>query len=220
MFGKGMTSNRARDRLIEKLAREGAASAEVLDVMSTVPRHMFVEEALAHRAYDDGVLPIGFRQTISQPTVVAMMSEAAAAVPNRHRVLEIGTGCGYQTAILACLFDEVYTIERIEALQLRSQQTLSELGYENVSFKFADGHLGWSEHSPFDAIVGTAGAIEVPEDLCEQLVLNGRLVLPVDDPRIGAQALLQLEKVESGFVRKNLCAVRFVPMLSGVESAA
>lgn len=220
MFGTGMTSDRARSRLVEKLAAQDLATTEVLEIMNDVPRHVFVDEAIAHRAYDDTVLPIGFRQTISQPTVVAMMSNAAAGVADRSRVLEIGTGCGYQTVILSRLFDEVFTIERIEPLQLQARRTLANLEVTNVTFKFADGHEGWLEYSPYNAIVGTASAEGVPAELADQVAMNGRLVMPVTDLRYVGQSLIQWERVETGFRKMDLCGVRFVPMLKGVETGS
>lgn len=218
MFGIGMTSARARTRLVNKLAAQDLATTEVLEIMNDVPRHVFVDEAIAHRAYDDTVLPIGFQQTISQPTVVAMMSNAAAGVADRSRVLEIGTGCGYQTAILSRLFDEVFTIERIEPLQMRARRTLANLEVTNVTFKFADGHEGWSEHSPYNAVIGTASAEEVPSELSDQLAMNGRLVMPVNDPLYVGQSLIQWERTETGFRKRDICGVRFVPMLKGIEA--
>ena len=220
MFGAGMTSARTRARLIEKLGKMNLACTEVLDVMNDVPRHVFVDEALAHRAYEDTILPIGFRQTISQPRVVAMMSGAIAGVSDRSRVLEIGTGCGYQTAILARLFDEVFTVERIQPLLTRAQRTLAELEVHNVSYKLVDGHIGWHEYGPYNAVIGTASAEIIPEELFVQVALNGRLVLPVDDAGFNGQSLLQLDRFESGFVRKKLSSVRFVPMLKGIEWSA
>lgn len=214
-----MTSARARARLINKLATQDLATTEVLDIMNAVPRHVFVDEAIAHRAYDDTVLPIGFQQTISQPTVVAMMSSAAAGVADRSKVLEIGTGCGYQTAILSQLFDEVFTIERIEPLHLRARRTLADLEITNVTFKFADGHHGWIEYSPYNAVIGTAGATEVPSELSDQIAVNGRLVMPVNDPLYIGQSLVQWERTETGYRKSDLCGVRFVPMLKGIEAA-
>lgn len=219
MFGLGMTSSRARERLINKLADQNLATTEVLDIMNDVPRHIFVDEAIAHRAYDDSVLPIGFQQTISQPTVVAMMSNAAAGVTDRSKVLEIGTGCGYQTAILSRLFDEVFTIERIEPLHLRARRTLADLEISNVTFKYADGHVGWPEYCPYNAVIGTASAEEVPSELSDQVALNGRLIMPVNDPGNLAQSLIQWERTRLGFTKIDLCGVRFVPMLKGIEAA-
>ena len=220
MFGFGMTSASARSRLVEKLASQDLATTEVLEVMREVPRHVFVDEAIAHRAYDDTVLPIGFQQTISQPTIVAMMSNAAAGIADRSRALEIGTGCGYQTAILSRLFDEVYTVERIEPLQLRARRTLANLEITNVTFKFADGHDGWLENSPYNAILGTASAEKVPLALLDQVALNGRLIMPVDNPLYVGQSLNQWERTETDFRKSNLCGVRFVPMLRGIETTS
>ena len=215
-----MTSERARERLIAKLARQELATREVLDVMNVVPRHVFVDEAISHRAYEDTVLPIGFQQTISQPTVVALMSTAVAGVVDRSRVLEIGTGCGYQTAILAHLFDEVFTVERIEALQQRAKRTIANLEISNVTFKFDDGHYGWPEEGPFNAVIGTASAETVPSALQEQVAMDGRLVIPVDSPHFASQSLVQWDKTPSGFVKRELCGVRFVPMLGGTTEAS
>ncbi len=220
MFGIGMTSARARARLVNKLAGQDLASTEVLEIMNEVPRHVFVDEAIAHRAYDDTVLPIGFQQTISQPTVVAMMSNAAAGVADRSKVLEIGTGCGYQTAILSRLFDEVFTIERIEPLHLRARRTLANLEITNVTFKFADGHEGWPEYGPYNAVIGTASAEDVPAELSDQVALNGRLVMPVNDPRFVGQSLVQWERTGTGYRKSDLCGVRFVPMLKGIEATS
>ncbi|MCY4095617.1 MAG: protein-L-isoaspartate(D-aspartate) O-methyltransferase [Gammaproteobacteria bacterium] len=218
MFGSGMTSALARGRLVDKLAAQDLATPEVLEIMREVPRHVFVDEAIAHRAYDDTVLPIGFQQTISQPTIVAMMTNAAAGVADRSRALEIGTGCGYQTTVLSRLFDEVYTVERIEPLQLRARRTLANLEITNVTFKFADGYEGWPENSPFNAVIGTASAAEVPLTLCDQVALHGRLIMPVANPAYVGQSLVQWERTETVFRKRNLCGVRFVPMLRGVET--
>lgn len=214
-LGAGLTSSTARTRLVEKIKAEGLAKDEVLDILRDVPRHSFVDEAIAHRAYDDTTLPIGHQQTISQPSVVAIMSEAVAGVRNRNRVLEIGTGCGYQTAILAHLFHEVYTVERIQPLTIRAQQHLSNLGYQNIHFKFDDGYLGWPEQAPFDAIIGAAASDNIPDALTEQLAIGARLVLPVESAFESFQELTQIERVGESFVRKHLCRVRFVPMLTG-----
>ena len=219
MFGIGMTSARARERLIKKLAAQDLATTEVLEIMNDVPRHVFVDDSIAHRAYDDTVLPIGFQQTISQPTVVAMMSNAAAGVADRSKVLEIGTGCGYQTAILSRLFDEVFTIERIEPLHLRARRTLADLEISNVNFRFADGHDGWPEYGPYNVVIGTAGAEEVPSELSDQVALHGRLVMPVNNPPYVGQSLIQWERTETGYRKRDLCGVRFVPMLKGIEAS-
>ena len=214
-----MTSASARARLVDKLAAQDLATNEVLEIMREVPRHVFVDEAIAHRAYDDTVLPIGYQQTISQPTIVAMMSNAAAGVADRSRALEIGTGCGYQTAILSRLFEEVYTVERIEPLHMRARRTLANLEITNVTFRFADGHEGWLENGPYNAIVAAASAEEVPAELCDQVAVNGRLIMPVDSPMHVGLSLIQWERIESGFRKIDLCGVRFVPMLKGTETA-
>ena len=214
-----MTSARSRERLVQRLRKQAIASDEVLDILNVVPRHEFVDAALAHRAYDDTVLPIGLQQTISQPTIVAMMSTAAAGSPKRSRVLEIGTGCGYQTAVLAYLFDEVYTLERIEQLQLRAKETLRQLSIHNVHYKFADGYGGWPEQSPFDVIIGTAFANEIPIELKNQVDIGGRIVLPVADRPNGRQSLILATRTQDGFSERHLSGVRFVPMLTGTEAS-
>ncbi|MYD44278.1 MAG: protein-L-isoaspartate(D-aspartate) O-methyltransferase [Gammaproteobacteria bacterium] len=214
------TSARARQRLIARLKQQQFVSDEVLDVIDYVPRHKFVDPAMAHRAYDDTVLPIGYQQTISQPSVVAMMSTAVTGSARRDRVLEIGTGSGYQTAILAYLFHEVYTIERIERLQLRARDVIQELGIDNVNFRFGDGFEGWCERAPFDAIIGTAGAETVPASLSSQLALHGRLVMPIADRQSFGQSLIQWERRHDRIEERELCAVRFVPMLEGVAAGS
>ena len=217
-FGsEGLTSDIARERLINSLRRKQIRSDEVLDIMSSVPRHRFVDTALAYRAYDDTVLPIPYGQSISQPHVVALMTQAVAETQQRHRVLEIGSGCGYQTAILSHLFDEVYTVERIRNLSRDAKQTLSELGYENVCFRVGDGHEGWSEHAPFDAIVCTAACRQIPSELTQQVSHSGRLVLPVVAEDNVGQELVQVAWQEGRPVTSKLANVQFVPMLAGTE---
>lgn len=208
-----MTSRRTRDRLIERLKQEGIQNNKVLEVMREVPRHIFVDEALASRAYEDTALPIGFGQTISQPYVVARMTEALLRGGPIKRVLEIGTGSGYQAAILARLVDEVYTVERIDALLKQARKRFRELGVRNVYLKHFDGRMGWPEHAPYDSILATAAPAEVPEALLEQLAIGGRLVIPVGDK--GAQELRMITRTSEGYQTECLDLVSFVPMLAG-----
>lgn len=213
-LGIGMTSQRTRDRLITRLVEMGIKSREVLDVIKNTPRHIFVDEALASRAYENNALPIGYNQTISQPYIVARMTEALLENSRPKSVLEIGTGCGYQTAILAQLVDRVYSIERIDALLKKARATLSTLKLRNVRLKHGDGSRGWKEYAPFDGILVTAAPTGVPEKLLQQLAINGRLIIPVG--RAGEQKLLLIKRTETGFEEQQLDMVSFVPMLEGV----
>ncbi len=212
--GIGMTSQRARNRLVEQLQQMGVRSDRVLDVISTTPRHIFVDEALASRAYDNTALPIGHNQTISQPYIVARMTEALMYDGIPEKVLEIGTGCGYQTMILSRLVKQVYSIERIEALLYKARERFYALKARNISARHGDGNLGWPGNAPFDGIVVSAAPIGVPEKLLEQLAVNGRLVIPVG--KSGGQELLLITRTEEGFEEKRLDSVSFVPMLKGV----
>jgi len=211
--GIGMTSRRTRDRLIERLKQEGIQSHEVLEVMREIPRHIFVDEALASRAYEDTALPIGFGQTISQPYIVARMTEALLRDGPVKRVLEIGTGSGYQAAILAKLAAEVCSVERIDALLKLARKRFQELGIRNIRLKHFDGRLGWPEYAPYDGIVATAAPAEVPEALLEQLAVGGRLVIPVGDR--GTQELRLITRTSEGYEQELLNLVSFVPMLAG-----
>lgn len=211
--GIGMTSQRTRERLIERLYEEGLSNPHVLEVIRRTPRHLFVDEALAHRAYEDTALPIGHNQTISQPYIVGRMTELLLAAGPLDKVLEIGTGCGYQTAVLAQLVERVFTVERIQALQDRAKERLAELNLRNVVYRWGDGWEGWSALVPYNGIMVTAAAAEVPQALLDQLAIGGRLVIPV-----GAgdeQELLLIVREEDGFSRHVLDAVRFVPLLQG-----
>jgi protein-L-isoaspartate(D-aspartate) O-methyltransferase len=215
LAGIGMTSARTRERLIQRLQEQGIANLEVLDRVRSVPRHLFVDEALSSRAYEDTALPIGFHQTISQPYIVARMTEAALAGGRRpKKVLEIGTGCGYQTAVLAPLVGKVYSIERIKGLHLRAKKLLKELGISNVLLKHGDGMLGWKSQAPFDVIVAAAAPLAVPEPLLKQLSKSGgRLIVPVGPE--GQQQLLCISRFREEYSRKSLGAVSFVPLLGG-----
>jgi protein-L-isoaspartate(D-aspartate) O-methyltransferase len=211
--GIGMTSARTRDRLVQRLREQGIANAAVLDRIRNTPRHIFVDEALASRAYEDTALPIGFSQTISQPYIVARMTEALLAAGPLDKVLEVGTGCGYQTAVLAPLVGRIYSIERIAGLQARAKQRLKELGIRNVRLKHGDGALGWKSQAPFDGILVAAAPLNVPEALVKQLAVGGRLIVPVGPE--GRQELLQIVRKEEGIERRILGAVSFVPLVGG-----
>jgi protein-L-isoaspartate(D-aspartate) O-methyltransferase len=221
LSGIGMTSARTRERLVQRLQDQGIADERVLDRIRSVPRHLFVDEALASRAYEDTALPIGFGQTISQPYIVARMTEQLLAsgevgkVLETGKVLEIGTGCGYQTAVLAPLVAEIYSVERIAALLGRARRTLRELKIRNANFRHADGNIGWAARAPFDAILLTAAPHAVPSALFDQLGLGGRLIAPVGPE--GRQELIRYTKTEKGLVRDSLGAVSFVPLLSGLQ---
>jgi len=212
--GLGMTSQRARDRLVSRLKEEGIADRRVLDVIGRLPRHLFIEEALASRAYEDTALPIGLSQTISQPWVVARMTEALIEEKLPARVLEIGTGSGYQAAVLAMLVKSVFTVERIEELLRNARRRFRKLGIENVRSKHDDGRLGWSEHAPYDAIILTAAGESVDDELFAQLAPDGVLVAPVGPP--GKQQLLRYRHGEKGWTGVSLGAVSFVPLLGGI----
>ncbi|HEX8873956.1 MAG TPA: protein-L-isoaspartate(D-aspartate) O-methyltransferase [Nitrosospira sp.] len=211
--GIGMTSQRTRARMIERLRTQGITDEVVLAAMSVVPRHIFVEEALATRAYDDVALPINFGQTISSPFTVARMSELVRAGSSVDKVLEIGSGCGYQTAVLAQFAREVYSVERIGPLLTRTRARLRELRLNNVRLKHADGFLGLPECAPFDAIILTAATAHVPPPLLEQLTVGGRMILPKGNQK---QLLCVIERNSNGFTEIMLEEVKFVPMVSGI----
>lgn len=211
--GIGMTSQRTRERLIQRLYDEGLSNANVLEVIRRTPRHLFVDEALSHRAYEDTALPIGNNQTISQPYMVGRMTELLLANGPLDKVLEIGTGSGYQTAVLAQLVERVFSVERIQALQERAKEQLAELNLRNVVYRWGDGWDGWNALAPYNGIIVTAGASEVPQALLEQLAIGGRLVIPVGAGN--EQQLLLIVREEHGFVQQAVEAARFVPLLSG-----
>ncbi len=213
--GIGMTSMRTRKRLIERLKEEGISDSRVLDAMMQVPRHIFVDEALAHRAYENTALPIGYSQTISQPYIVARMSELLCEGEHLpRRVLEVGTGSGYQSSVLSQLADSVYTVERIEPLLKRASQRFKLLKANNIRTRLSDGNWGWPEEGPFDAILVTAAPEQIPQELLTQLSPGGRLVIPVGVD--GAQELRVIEQTAEGWEVRTVEAVRFVPLLSGV----
>jgi len=213
--GIGMTSARTRDRLVQRLREQGISNPAVLERIRHVPRHIFVDEALASRAYEDTALPIGFGQTISQPYIVARMTEALLEGGPLQKVLEIGTGCGYQTAVLAPLVGRIYSIERIEGLQRRAKERLRELQIRNVRFRLGDGAQGWKSQAPFDGMLVAAAPLTVPDTLLAQLAMGGRLVMPVGAE--GAQQLIRFVRREQGIERRVLGMVAFVPLVGGVS---
>jgi protein-L-isoaspartate(D-aspartate) O-methyltransferase len=216
--GSGLTSDRTRTRMIDALRAKGIKSERVLAVMSEVPRHAFVEQALEGRAYEvDKALPIGYGQTISTPEIVAIMTELLLENGTPKKVLEIGTGCGYQTAVLGKLVREVYTVERIAPLMDKARRTLRDLRYFNIIFKHADGHFGYPEGGPYDAIIMTAAATYVPDELKAQLTIGGRMILPVGQD---SQKLHVIDRTAEGFTQKTVHDVRFVPLVSGTLSGA
>ena len=212
--GIGMTSQRTRERLIQRLMDQGITRFEVLEAMRSVPRHLFVDEALAHRSYEDTALPIGYGQTLSQPYVVAKMSELALAQGRPKKVLELGSGSGYQTAILASLVDEICAIERIKPLLERARKQLRALRVRNVRLRHGDGLDGWASEAPFDLILGAAAPEHLPTQLLEQLAPGGRLILPVGGER---QQLMMVTATPEGFVEEVIEEVNFVPMVRGVS---
>ena len=212
LAGIGMTSRRTRMRLIQRLREEGISNETVLSVMADTPRHIFLDEALAHRAYEDTALPIGHNQTISQPYIVARMTELLMAGSPR-RVLELGTGSGYQTAVLSPLVSEVFTVERIAPLLDKAKQRFQYLKYRNVYVRHADGGIGWPERAPFDAILVTAAPGELPQELLRQLKDGGRMVVPLGERQ---QQLTVITRRGDRFDRETIEPVLFVPFLSGV----
>lgn len=212
--GIGMTSRRTRERMIARLKEQGVKNQAVLDVMLETPRHIFVEEALESRAYDDMPLPIGYNQTISQPYIVARMTELLLAKGPLEKVLEIGTGSGYQTSVLAQLVKRVYTVERIYPLQQRARRCLQDLHLRNVRMRHSDGGWGWEEYAPYDGIIVTAAPAEVPAALLDQLAPAGVLVIPVGDGR--DQILQRITRTEAGIQAENIEPVVFVPLVAGV----
>ncbi|HNP03277.1 MAG TPA: protein-L-isoaspartate(D-aspartate) O-methyltransferase [Rhodocyclaceae bacterium] len=215
LSGVGMTSQRTRARMIDRLREQGIRNESVLVAMAAVPRHIFVEEALASRAYEDNALPLGMGQTISQPYVVARMIEVRlSGRAGLGKTLEVGAGCGYQAAVLARLTKEVYAIERLGPLLEKAKAHMRQLQQFNVRLKHADGQFGLPEAAPFDSIIVAAASPRIPEPLLEQLAPSGRMILPVGS---GEQYLSLIERTPQGFVETRLDAVRFVPLLSGIQ---
>ena len=218
LAGIGMTSQRTRERMVDRLREQGISDERVLSAMSSVPRHVFVEEALASRAYEDTALPIGLGQTISQPYVVARMIEALRAGGRElGKVLEIGTGCGYQAAVLAHVAPEVYSIERIQALLDRARRNLLGLKLSNLRLTYGDGNLGIEKAAPFDSIIVAAAAPQVPQALLQQLAVGGRMILLLKTPKAGrgTQQLVLIERSPRGYTETAMDAVRFVPLETG-----
>jgi protein-L-isoaspartate(D-aspartate) O-methyltransferase len=211
--GIGMTSQRTRERLVKRLEEQGIKNAVVLDAIRQTPRHIFVDEALASRAYEDSSLPIGYSQTISQPFIVARMTEALVETGPLEKVLEVGTGSGYQSAVLARFATTLYTVERIEPLLMQARRRFMELRIRNIRSHHSDGNWGWPEHEPYDGIIVTAAPVEIPQSLLKQLQIGGRLVMPVGQS--GEQNLLLITRTETGFEKEVLNQVSFVPMLGG-----
>jgi len=212
--GIGMTSQRTRMRMVERLRGQGIRDEVVLAALSEVPRHLFVDEALASRAYEDIALPLGFGQTISSPYTVARMTELARAGAVLGKVLEIGTGCGYQAAVLSRIAREVYSIERLSALLVKAREHFRQMRVSNVRLRHGDGQAGMPEVAPYDAILVSAAARHVPRTLLEQLEVGGRMVLPMAHD--GGQRLCVIERCANGYVEKKMDAVKFVPLLPGV----
>jgi len=210
--GIGMTSQRTRDRLVTRLRSEGIENPAVLDAIGATPRHLFVDEALASRAYEDTALPIGYGQTISQPYIVARMTELLLQTEPR-KVLEVGTGSGYQAAILAALIDKVFSTERIEELAVQARQRFRKLGYRNVRVQHSDGTWGWPQFGPFDAIMVTAGGEDIPQPLLEQLAVGGRLIMPVGGRSL--QTLVTVTRTPTVYERVDFEPVVFVPLIRG-----
>ena len=213
LSGIGMTSARTRERLVQRLKDNGIRNPTVLDRIRSVPRHLFVDEAIASRAYEDVALPIGFGQTISQPWIVARMTEALLEGGPLNDVLEIGTGCGYQTAVLAPLVGKVYSIERVAPLLERARERLKELGIKNVRFRHGDGGQGWLAHAPYDGILVAAAPHAIPDVLLEQLAPGGRMVVPIGAE--GEQELMRITREDTRLKRERLGAVAFVPLVQG-----
>lgn len=214
MHGIGMTSQRTRERMLVRLREQGIRDEVTLSAMGTIPRHIFVDEAIASRAYEDVSLPIGFGQTISQPYIVARMTEILRGTGSLDKVLEIGTGCGYQTAVLSKVAKEVYSLERIRALTLKARNKLRELRLSNIKLKHADGTMGLPDFAPFDGIIVTAASSHIPEELLHQLAVGGRMVIPVGTEE---QSLYLIERTATEYQKTKLEAVKFVPLLGGTH---
>jgi protein-L-isoaspartate(D-aspartate) O-methyltransferase len=211
--GIGMTSQRTRDRLVARLRERGITDEVVLGLIGSVPRHIFIDEAWGHRAYEDSSLPIGYGQTISQPFIVALMSQLLNVSP-RQRVLEVGTGSGYQTAVLASLCERLFSVERIEALVPRAQERLAAMKLRNITLRYGDGYAGWPEKAPFDGILVTAAPPQIPAALVDQLAVGGRLIAPVGTAE--SQSLQVIDRTEDGLTETIHERVHFVPLVNGI----
>ncbi|WP_439102179.1 protein-L-isoaspartate(D-aspartate) O-methyltransferase [Congregibacter sp.] len=213
LSGIGMTSQRTRERLVQRLLEQGVSNIAVLDAMRNVPRHLFLDEAMAHRAYEDTALPIGYQQTLSQPYIVARMTELLVTGRVLGKVLEIGSGSGYQSAVLAGIVGEVYALERIKPLLMAARKRMRQLKLRNVQMRHGDGYDGWESQALFDGILAAAAPEQVPQSLLAQLAVGGRLVMPVGGRE---QTLVVVERTDSGFERYDIEPVRFVPLLPGL----
>lgn len=213
--GAGLTSLETRQKLIDRLKTKGITNKIVLEMIKNIPRHLFIETALRNRAYDDVSLPIGYNQTISQPYIVGKMTQLIFEKDNMNRVLEIGTGCGYQTAILASIFKSVISIERIKPLYDRTSKSLKRMGFKNIKCIFGDGFNGSIKDAPFDAILMTAAPTIIPDELIQQLKPNGRMIMPLNEH--GKQKLLRIKNTKNGILKKVIDDVLFVPMLKGTK---
>jgi protein-L-isoaspartate(D-aspartate) O-methyltransferase len=217
LAGVGMTSQRTRERLIQRLIDQGISSQPVLDVIRMTPRHLFLDEALSHKAYEDTALPIGYSQTLSQPYIVARMTEILLSAGPLNKVLEIGTGSGYQTTILSQLVRQVCTVERIEPLLKKAQERFRKLGLQNISAELSDGSFGWDEHAPYDGIIATAAPQAVPEELLRQMAPDGILVSPVGNGQTQDLRLLRRVGESREFNEEIVEKVKFVPLLGGLS---
>jgi len=217
LVGVGMTSQRTRERLIQRLIDQGISSQPVLDVMRMTPRHLFLDQALSHKAYEDTALPIGYSQTLSQPYIVARMTEILLSAGPLNKVLEIGTGSGYQTTILSQLVRQVCTVERIEPLLKKAQERFRKLGLQNISAELSDGSFGWDEHAPYDGIIATAAPQAVPEELLRQMAPDGILVIPVGNGQTQDLRLLRRVGESDEFNEEIVEKVKFVPLLGGLS---
>ena len=217
LAGVGMTSQRTRERLIQRLIDQGISSQPVLDVIRMTPRHLFLDEALSHKAYEDTALPIGYSQTLSQPYIVARMTEILLSAGPLNKVLEIGTGSGYQTTILSQLVQHVCTVERIEPLLKKAQERFRKLGLQNISAELSDGSFGWDEHAPYDGIIATAAPQAVPEELLRQMAPDGILVIPVGNGQTQDLRLLRRVGESREFNEEIVEKVKFVPLLGGLS---
>ena len=217
LAGVGMTSQRTRERLIQRLIDQGISSQPVLDVIRMTPRHLFLDEALSHKAYEDTALPIGYSQTLSQPYIVARMTEILLSAGPLNKVLEIGTGSGYQTTILSQLVRQVCTVERIEPLLKKAQERFRKLGLQNISAELSDGSFGWDEHAPYDGIIATAAPQAVPEELLRQMAPDGILVIPVGNGQTQDLRLLRRVGESREFNEEIVEKVKFVPLLGGLS---